>query len=260
MANFTTENTASTEFVFDFRPLVSSVFSVANFAARNINSPPRTCIQCYSAGAVGLARKGEALLPSTTAKVTTDHDEIRRWAEQRGAKPATVLRPGNDGEPGSVRLDFPGDGAPGSLEEMSWDGWFKKFDQSSLALLYQEQTAGGERSDFYEIITRETAEEAAIAVGGKGRSAAHKRARKSVPSASGSRANSSGTSVRPEDRGETTKQSTSARERASSSGRVPRGLKRARKEKRRPGGAAKPAPLRSNRRNEVIRDADAIAQ
>ena len=34
------------------------------------------------------------------AKATIDHDEIRKWAEARGGKPATVKRTESDGEVG----------------------------------------------------------------------------------------------------------------------------------------------------------------
>ncbi len=46
------------------------------------------------------------MVASTSSRVTTDHDAIRRWAEERGAKP--VLARKSDGDPGSIRLEFPG--------------------------------------------------------------------------------------------------------------------------------------------------------
>lgn len=97
--------------------------------------------------------------PSTLSKVTTDHDEIRRWAEERGAKPSAVIRTEHGDDPGIIRLDFPGYSGEGSLEEISWDEWFRKFDERNLALLYQEHTAGGEKSNFNKIVSRETAEQ-----------------------------------------------------------------------------------------------------
>lgn len=102
--------------------------------------------------------------PSTTSKITTNHDEIRRWAEERKARPAAANA--------AIRLAFPGDDE--SLMEISWDKWFERFEHRKLALLYQEETAGGERSSFNEIVTRETAKEVEEAVGGKGRCAVHK--------------------------------------------------------------------------------------
>jgi hypothetical protein len=45
---------------------------------------------------------------TSEAKTTTDHDEIRRWIEERGGKPATVSRTAEGDEPGILRVDFPG--------------------------------------------------------------------------------------------------------------------------------------------------------
>ena len=59
-------------------------------------------------------------------RVTTDHEVIRRWAEERGAKPARVVGTGANGDVGLIRLMFPGTrGARNeNLEEISWDDWF----------------------------------------------------------------------------------------------------------------------------------------
>jgi hypothetical protein len=93
-----------------------------------------------------------------TSKTTTDHDEIRRWAEARGAKPAMVEGTARDGDVGIIRLDFPGYSGEGSLEEISWDAFFEKFDEGGLALVYQEQTAAGEPSNFNKLVRRDAAE------------------------------------------------------------------------------------------------------
>ncbi|MBV8937003.1 MAG: hypothetical protein JO095_14515, partial [Alphaproteobacteria bacterium] len=45
-----------------------------------------------------------------------------------------------------------------NLEEISWEEFFEKFDESELALLYQEETARGQRSNFNKLVGRETAE------------------------------------------------------------------------------------------------------
>jgi hypothetical protein len=76
-------------------------------------------------------------------RVTTDHEVIRRWAEERGAKPARVVGTGANGDVGLIRLMFPGTrGARNeNLEEISWDDWFRKFDESGLAFVYDEAIA-----------------------------------------------------------------------------------------------------------------------
>jgi hypothetical protein len=93
-----------------------------------------------------------------SSQVTSDHEEIRRWAEERGAKPACVRGTGSGEDTGVLRLDFPGYSGGDSLEHISWDEWFRKFDESGLALLLQDKTAGGQKSNFNKLISRETAE------------------------------------------------------------------------------------------------------
>lgn len=94
----------------------------------------------------------------SAAKVLTDHDEIRRWAEERNATPSAVRSTASDDDPGILRLDFPEYSGEGSLYAISWDEWFQKFDEHGLALLVQERTADGVKSNFNKIVKRETLE------------------------------------------------------------------------------------------------------
>jgi len=94
------------------------------------------------------------------SRVSTDHDEIRQWAEERGAHPACVRGTGDKGDTGLLRLDFPGYSGGDSLQEITWDEFFQKFDEQGLALLYQESTARGQQSNFNKLVSRETAEAA----------------------------------------------------------------------------------------------------
>jgi hypothetical protein len=45
-----------------------------------------------------------------------------------------------------------------ALEEITWEEFFEKFDDADLALVYQEETASGQKSNFNKLIGRETAE------------------------------------------------------------------------------------------------------
>ncbi len=87
------------------------------------------------------------------AKTTQDHDEIRRWAEERGGKPGAVKSTEKGDDPGILRLFFPK--APhhndDAIEEISWEEFFEKFDESGLELTYQEETADGQKSDFNKL-------------------------------------------------------------------------------------------------------------
>src|SRR5947209_7259560 len=97
-------------------------------------------------------------MAGAASKTTTNHDEIRKWAEARGGKSATVKSTESGGEPGVLRIDFPGYRGKDSLEEISWDEFFAKFDEKNLAFLYQEKTAGGNESRFFKLVSRDTAE------------------------------------------------------------------------------------------------------
>ena len=119
------------------------------------------------------------------SKTTTDHDEIRQWAEARGAKPSCVRGTGGGGDTGMLRLDFPGFSGAESLQEISWDEWFEQFDDQGLALLYQEETAGGERSNFNKLVSRDTAARGGSRGGSHGGGSS--RSKSSSPESSSSR-------------------------------------------------------------------------
>jgi len=69
-----------------------------------------------------------------------------------------VAGAGSKGDIGMLRIDFPGFSGEESLQHILWDAWFEKFEERQLALLFQEQAAGGAKSSFNKIIRRETAE------------------------------------------------------------------------------------------------------
>lgn len=90
----------------------------------------------------------------TLSKTTRDHDEIRRWAESRGAVPAEVRGTERGGEAGILRFEFKH--APNrndsKLHEIPWDEFFEKFDENDLELVYQEKTSDGEKSNFNKLV------------------------------------------------------------------------------------------------------------
>lgn len=105
------------------------------------------------------SRAARATSRSAESNVTTDHDFIRRWVEARGGQPACVRGTGDGEDIGMLRIDFPGYSGEESLEPISWEDWFQKFDERGLAFLYQERTASGEPSRFNKLVRREKAEE-----------------------------------------------------------------------------------------------------
>src|SRR3972149_639363 len=92
----------------------------------------------------------------TEARVTTDHEVIKKWVESRGGRPASVKRAHEKNELGIIRVDFPGFTGAGSLEPITWKEFFEQFDDRKLAFLYQERTASGEVSRFNKLISRDS--------------------------------------------------------------------------------------------------------
>lgn len=83
---------------------------------------------------------------------TTDHEQIRRWAEERGGRPATVKSTREGDEPGVLRIDFEGYSGEDTLEDITWDEFFEKFDEKNLEFLYQDKTSDGKPSRFFKFV------------------------------------------------------------------------------------------------------------
>ena len=97
--------------------------------------------------------KAKASKKSADSQVTTDHEEIRRWVEERGGQPARVK--GRD----LLRIDYPGFSGEDTLEPMDWEEFFQVFDENNLAFLYQETTKDGGESRFSKFVDRDSVEE-----------------------------------------------------------------------------------------------------
>jgi hypothetical protein len=86
-----------------------------------------------------------------SAHPTVDHDEIRRWAEKHGGRPAKV----ETGGPGGIlRFDF---GEPdANLKPIEWEEFFQIFDDNDLALLIQAEPreSEGKQSRFSKFVQR----------------------------------------------------------------------------------------------------------
>jgi len=90
------------------------------------------------------------------AKTTTRHEEIRRWVEERGGHPARVKGTENKNSVGLLRIDYPGFSGEETLEEITWDEFFKAFDRERLAFLYQDETKDGKLSRFSKLVNRDS--------------------------------------------------------------------------------------------------------
>jgi hypothetical protein len=76
-----------------------------------------------------------------------------------------------------IRIDFPGYSGGDSLQEISWEEFFEKFDEQGLALVYQEKTKDGQPSNFNKLVSRETANAKNGRGGGRGGSRGGKSSR-----------------------------------------------------------------------------------
>ena len=94
---------------------------------------------------------------ASALRTTTDHDAIRRWAEERGGVPAAVKNTLAGDRAGVLTIDFPGS-RDKDVDEMTWEAFFRIFDRENLALSYQETAPDGSPSITYDIVARESGE------------------------------------------------------------------------------------------------------
>jgi len=99
-------------------------------------------------------KKKTSTSSKASSQTTTDHDQIRSWAEQRKGKPAMVKGTDDKNGSGILRIDFPGYSGKDTLEEISWEDFFKKFDDSKLEFLYQDKTSTGKESRFNKFVSK----------------------------------------------------------------------------------------------------------
>ena len=91
---------------------------------------------------------------------TLDPELIRRWAQRRGAEPATGEASGSgpatvdvrDGDAG-IRFNFP---AVGRYRSITWDEWFDHFSRHELIFVYERDDAAGPPSGRYRLVKLES--------------------------------------------------------------------------------------------------------
>jgi hypothetical protein len=93
-------------------------------------------------------------MADTTSQVTTNHEEIKQWVEERGGNPARVKGTESKNSPGLLRIDYPGFSGEDTLEPITWEEFFDAFEKNNLAFLYQDTTADGKTSRFSKLIDR----------------------------------------------------------------------------------------------------------
>jgi len=100
----------------------------------------------------GRSAEGSSPVEDAHDHVTSDHEVIRAWAEERGATPATTpaARPGGERV---LRFDLPGCDGEEELVDISWDDWFATFDRCELHFLYRESKEAGRQSYYFRLTT-----------------------------------------------------------------------------------------------------------
>jgi hypothetical protein len=94
-------------------------------------------------------------MAQSDSKTTKDHNTIKNWTEERDGKPAVVESTTNSSEGGGLlRINFPGY-AEDNLKNISWEEFFRIFDENDLKFLYQEKTKDGGESKFFKFVSDE---------------------------------------------------------------------------------------------------------
>ena len=113
---------------------------------------------------------------SDDLKYTVDHDEIKRWVERRGGRPAALGRLGR--RITGLRVDFPEYRIKAALRPISWEGFFRAFEASRWGFVYEEETDPGQLSRFYRFVERDRH---ALSAAPAGRTLEPERQRDSAP-------------------------------------------------------------------------------
>ena len=87
------------------------------------------------------------------SSTTTNFNEIKEWAEARDGKPGKVKNVGK-GKGREFSDRFPRYSGEDTLEEITWDEWYKIFKGEKLEFLYQDETADGKQSWFFKLVNK----------------------------------------------------------------------------------------------------------
>jgi hypothetical protein len=91
-------------------------------------------------------------------RTTTDHQQIKRWVEQRGGHPARVKGTAVGNSSGVLLIVYPGYSTTQTLESVNWDEFFMGFEENKLAFLYEDETKEGTQGRFSKLINRDSSQ------------------------------------------------------------------------------------------------------
>jgi hypothetical protein len=94
-------------------------------------------------------------------KTTTDHDEIKQWAQRFEGKPQVIESPEAGAEKPALRISFPGEkgeisfGHARSIRDSNWTEFFRIFEDLELAIVYLPEPNPNNLADSYKFVSRE---------------------------------------------------------------------------------------------------------
>ena len=91
-------------------------------------------------------------MKTALTKITTDHGEMRKWVKERKGHPIH-LKGMLDADEIPISIKLPHSTMEGS--EITWDEFFKQFDDRNLAFEYEERNEEGELSLFFKLIKQQ---------------------------------------------------------------------------------------------------------
>lgn len=93
-------------------------------------------------------------------KTIVNHAEIKAWAEKYRGSPEIIDHPNSQGDKVGIRLNFPGSSdekffsADTLPRGISWDEFFKIFEEQKLAFMYTDVEKVPDPSYAYRFIKR----------------------------------------------------------------------------------------------------------
>jgi hypothetical protein len=79
---------------------------------------------------------------------TTDHDEIRRWVEERRGNPAFAMVKGN-----RIPIINFASGLP-FVANVTWEEWLRVFEEDHYAFVCKDSRIDGRPSQFCQLVPR----------------------------------------------------------------------------------------------------------
>ena len=82
---------------------------------------------------------------------TTDHNKIKEWVSAHDGVPTVIEDTDSGNSAGVLRIHFPKASSDNKFKEISWEEFFKQFEDNDLAFLYQDK----DDSTFHKFVSRE---------------------------------------------------------------------------------------------------------